>query len=61
MKIGDLVIKSGALDTGKSGIILEININSVGHKLLKILKEDGVLTTWYGNVVEVLSESRGLD
>ena len=58
MKIGDLVIKSGALDSGKSGIILEINVNSVGHKLLKVLKDDGAVSTWYGNVVEVLSESR---
>ena len=58
MKIGVLVKKSGDFDSGKSGIILEININSVGHKLLKVLKEDGGMTTWYGNVVEVLSESR---
>jgi len=58
VKVGDIVKKFGWSDNGMVGIILNININDDEHPLLSVLREDNRVVTWFGKVVEVISESR---
>jgi len=51
MKIGDMIIKVGDSDYGQTGIILEINTNSLGNKFIKVLSDEGQIKTWYAKLV----------
>ena len=53
---GDLVLKKGDADKGKTGIILEVSSNSAGYTFIKVLSEDGKIKTWYSDLVEIVDE-----
>ena len=54
MSPGDLVLKKGDADKGKTGIILEAFTNSIGLTFIKVLSEDGKIKTWYADLVEII-------
>lgn len=57
MKEGDLVLKKGDLDKNKKGVILKISKpNQTGNLFAEVLREDGVVVTWYLNLVEAVDE-----
>jgi hypothetical protein len=57
MKVGDMVLKVGDSDFGQTGIILEINTNSIGNKFIKVLSDEGQIKTWYAELVRNLDMS----
>ena len=54
MKVGDMVLKAGDSDFGQTGIILEINTNSLGNTFVKVLSSEGKVKTWYAKLVNVI-------
>tara|TARA_B100001093_G_C26808099_1_gene1006371 strand:- start:1122 stop:1307 length:186 start_codon:yes stop_codon:yes gene_type:complete len=52
-KPGDLVKKSRGHHKGKSGIILEVNTNSLGNTIVIVLS-DRLVRKWYANFVEYI-------
>lgn len=54
MKVGDMVLKSGDSDCGQTGIILEINTNSLGNTFIKVLSNEGKIKTWYAKLANVI-------
>ena len=58
MKVGDLVRKkSGELDAGEIGVILEINTNEVGNTIVTVSAKSEI-KSWYSEFIEVLDEER---
>ena len=54
MKVGDLVEKTGPFDTGKVGVVLEINDNGLGNVFAQVLLPGGNIATWYTDLVKVV-------
>lgn len=54
MKVGDMILKQGDSDFGQTGIILEINTNSLDNTFLKVLTSEGQIKTWYAELVDVI-------
>ena len=54
MKVGDMVLKQGDSDFGKTGIILEINTNSLDNTFVKVLSSEGQIKIWYAELVDVI-------
>ena len=57
VKPGDIVLKKGPLDTGQVGLVLEVTQNSIGYRFVKVMKDSGIIKTWYSDQVEVLNEN----
>ena len=54
--VGSIVKKFGPSDNGMVGIILELHTNDLGNSFYKVLREDGIITTWYSKVVHALGD-----
>ena len=54
MKIGDLVLKvDGSYDIGKSGVVVSIKNETIGHKIISVLVR-GEIKNWAAHLVEVV-------
>ena len=56
MKVGDLVIKEGDLDMGKTGIVIEVQTNDLGNTIVTVSTPEGE-KNWYYELVKVVEGS----
>ena len=54
LKVGDLVVKRGPLDSGMIGIVVSISESYNSGKILSILRQDGKLVNWYSKKTDLL-------
>ena len=58
MRIGDLVKKEGPFDNGRTGVIIEVKDNGLGHTFVTVMQPSGKIVTWYADLVRIIHESR---
>ena len=53
MSVGDLILKATGNDKEQIGILLEMTVSPVGHKMLAVLSR-GKIKNWYHDYCELI-------